>query len=111
MIVRAEAYAPGRVELLGNHTDYNGGYVLSAAIDRGVTMVGHPLADGKIVLHSNVMSDSGDRAWCNYPLGVVKVLPAYSGETVWASHPLRVTAGERVNLRGVGSGGPDRRGV
>jgi galactokinase len=29
------AYAPGRVEILGNHTDYNEGFVLSAAIDRG----------------------------------------------------------------------------
>ncbi len=38
MIVRAEAYAPGRVELLGNHTDYNGGIVLGAAIDRGLTV-------------------------------------------------------------------------
>ena len=28
--------APGRVELIGNHTDYNGGTVLGAAIDRGV---------------------------------------------------------------------------
>jgi len=25
--------APGRVELLGNHTDYNGGYILTAAVD------------------------------------------------------------------------------
>src|SRR5437660_1317740 len=33
-------HAPGRVELLGNHTDYNEGYVLSAAIDRGVTIRG-----------------------------------------------------------------------
>jgi len=31
----AAAYAPGRVEVLGNHTDYNEGYVLSAAIDYG----------------------------------------------------------------------------
>ena len=29
------AYAPGRIEVLGNHTDYNEGYVFSAAIDRG----------------------------------------------------------------------------
>ena len=29
------AYAPGRVEILGNHTDYNEGYVLSAAINYG----------------------------------------------------------------------------
>ena len=29
------AYAPGRIEVLGNHTDYNEGYVFSAAIDKG----------------------------------------------------------------------------
>ncbi|GIV19061.1 MAG: galactokinase [Armatimonadota bacterium] len=34
----AYGVAPGRVEVLGNHTDYNGGYVMSAAIDR-VTVV------------------------------------------------------------------------
>ena len=32
------AFAPGRVELLGNHTDYNEGVVLAAAIDLGVTI-------------------------------------------------------------------------
>ncbi len=32
--------APGRVELLGNHTDYNGGLVLAAAIDRSTVVVG-----------------------------------------------------------------------
>jgi galactokinase len=32
--------APGRVELLGNHTDYNGGLVLAAAIDRWTVVVG-----------------------------------------------------------------------
>src|SRR5262249_40604932 len=32
--------APGRVELLGNHTDYNGGLVLAAAIDRETVVVG-----------------------------------------------------------------------
>ena len=36
--------APGRVELLGNHTDYNGGLVLAAAIDRSTVVVGRPLA-------------------------------------------------------------------
>src|SRR5690242_7668831 len=34
------ARAPGRVELLGNHTDYNGGLVLAAAIDRDTSVVG-----------------------------------------------------------------------
>jgi galactokinase len=33
-------WAPGRVELLGNHTDYNGGLVIAAAIDRGTVVAG-----------------------------------------------------------------------
>ncbi len=36
------AYAPGRVEVLGNHTDYNEGYVLSAAIDAGTFFLAGP---------------------------------------------------------------------
>jgi len=36
--------APARVELLGNHTDYNGGLVLAAAIDRSTVVVGRPTA-------------------------------------------------------------------
>ena len=39
--------APGRVELLGNHTDYNGGLVLAAAIDRSTVVVGRPRAGGE----------------------------------------------------------------
>jgi len=39
------AKAPGRVELLGNHTDYNGGLVLAAAIDRFTVVVGRPTSD------------------------------------------------------------------
>ena len=37
---QAAGVAPGRVELLGNHTDYNEGFVLTAAIDRGIAMAG-----------------------------------------------------------------------
>lgn len=36
----AVGIAPGRVELLGNHTDYNQGFVLTAAIDRGIAVAG-----------------------------------------------------------------------
>ena len=34
--------APGRVELLGNHTDYNGGLVMAVAIDRFTVVAGNP---------------------------------------------------------------------
>ena len=39
------AFAPSRVELLGNHTDYNGGLVLAAAINRFTVVVGRPVAN------------------------------------------------------------------
>ena len=80
------SYAPGRVELLGNHTDYNEGYVLSAAIDRGVTMSGEVTGSSRVVLRSVTLEKSyeGDitrlapshdhaSEWTNYPLGVVDV--------------------------------------
>src|SRR5947208_3497110 len=44
------ARAPGRVELLGNHTDYNGGLVLAAAIDRSTVVVASGLLDQFSVL-------------------------------------------------------------
>ena len=38
-------YAPGRAEVLGNHTDYNEGLVLAIAVDRGTTMTGRSARD------------------------------------------------------------------
>src|SRR5437763_8413644 len=80
------ARAPGRVELLGNHTDYNQGVVLGAAIDRGINVTGNRRDDGMIQIHSHnsgkveiPLSElrplSEDR-WANYALGVVRELIA-----------------------------------
>ena len=80
----ATAYAPGRVELLGNHTDYNLGVVLAAAIDRGITIQGSVRDDGVISLTSpldpNIVEialkefrpQEGPARWANYALGVVR---------------------------------------
>ncbi|MDP9099010.1 MAG: galactokinase [Verrucomicrobiota bacterium] len=76
------ASAPGRVELLGNHTDYNEGVVLAAAIDRGLAVSGHAREDGMISLRSSSMGQVavplrglqpqiGAAHWANYVLGVV----------------------------------------
>jgi galactokinase len=80
------AYAPGRVELLGNHTDYNQGVVLGAAIDRGITVAGRKRDDGRIALVSETMGaleidarplrPLADDRWANYILGVVSELRA-----------------------------------
>jgi galactokinase len=78
--VTATAYAPGRVELLGNHTDYNQGVVLAAAIDRGLTVSGAARDNDRIVFRSGEKIEIGlsdlapqtTQRWANYPLGVVQ---------------------------------------
>jgi galactokinase len=75
-------YAPGRAELLGNHTDYNEGYVLAIAVDRGTTITGQARSDRTINIHSKEMGKTESIAldklaaesvapWSRYTLGVV----------------------------------------
>ena len=49
--------APGRLELLGNHTDYNEGLVMSIAVDRYIFMAASPRNDGQIELASTAFPD------------------------------------------------------
>jgi galactokinase len=44
--------APGRVNLIGEHTDYNDGFVLPMAIDRAVWIALRPRMDGQVAVHS-----------------------------------------------------------
>jgi len=83
------ARAPGRIEFIGNHTDYNGGTVLGASIDRGVwvALAGRPdgpriftsdLAGGLVTVPVEApVRQSGAAAWVNYPLGVLAALPTF----------------------------------
>ncbi len=80
------ARAPGRIEFIGNHTDYNGGAVLGAAIDRYVWAVAAANPDGRMRFFSDstgtVLELPEDRearftgadSWANYPLGVWRSL-------------------------------------
>jgi galactokinase len=47
-----QAFAPGRVNLIGEHTDYNDGLCLPFAIDRGVTVRAEPLPGARIEAHA-----------------------------------------------------------
>ncbi len=84
------ARAPGRIEFIGNHTDYNGGTVLGAAIDRGIWVAARATGDGRarfvsgyspavveVALDGPPSKQTGDRSWVNYQLGVWAKLPDF----------------------------------
>ena len=82
------ARAPGRLEFIGNHTDYNGGTVLGVSIDRGVWVALAPRTDAQWHFASETQADvvilpvtgvpakqAAGSSWTNYPLGVIAALP------------------------------------
>ena len=78
-------HAPGRLELLGNHTDYNQGLVMSLAVDKYIHIGSSPRSDGKIELVSdsfpqretfwaNDLKKNPDAPWADYVKGVLEQL-------------------------------------
>ena len=77
-------FAPGRVNLIGEHTDYNGGHVFPCALTLGTYAAVRKREDDKILMASLNMNDAAveemtlkdytnkvDGNWTNYPRGVV----------------------------------------
>ena len=105
------AYAPGRIEVLGNHTDYNEGFVFSAAIDKGTFFAVSPAADDKVTLVANDLDASYETTlaavakvesgatWANYPLGTFNWL--LDGEPAKAGKGFKAVFGGNIPL-GVG---------
>lgn len=70
------ATAPGRVNLVGGHTDYNDGLVLPVGVDRRTAVAGRPRTDDRFVVHSETVGetltvdDDPRGAWTDYVAGV-----------------------------------------
>ena len=102
------AYAPGRIEVLGNHTDYNEGYVFSAAIDKGTFFAVSPAADDKVTLVALDMDETYETTlgavakvesgatWANYPLGTFNWL--LGGEPAKAGKGFKAVFGGNIPL-------------
>ncbi len=85
--------APGRVNLIGEHTDYNDGFVMPAAIEFSTLVAAAPREDRKIAIHSKSFSEEVEfdldepapqprRHWSDYPRGVAITIES-------AAHRLR----------------------
>lgn len=85
------ARAPGRVNLIGEHTDYNDGYVLPIAMDRSIYVAARPRDDGRLLVRSTLfdrmvlwsLDDLGEPSeprWANYVKGIAAVLMRHGME-------------------------------
>ncbi len=79
------ARAPGRVDLMGSHTDYNEGYVLTLSIDRDTWIAARPRGDRRVTIYSLDVAGGGEFSldaiarddatpWTNYVRGVAVYL-------------------------------------
>src|SRR5580698_7562510 len=77
--------APGRVNIIGEHTDYAEGFVMPAAIDFATLAGISPRGDGKVLIYSENFKEQREfdaaalpakagHHWSDYPLGVLAVL-------------------------------------
>lgn len=78
---RAVAVAPGRVNLVGGHVDYNDGRVLPVPIDRATSVAAAPRSDGQLVVHSETTDEtvrasrgSMPDGWAAYVFGTAAAL-------------------------------------
>ncbi|MEM9600894.1 MAG: galactokinase family protein, partial [Pseudomonadota bacterium] len=76
----ATVFTPGRVNLIGEHTDYNGGQVLPTALPLGVRLAAVPRTDGRVRILSNgfdglaerTLSDTARDHWSDYIVGALQ---------------------------------------
>lgn len=107
--------APGRVNLIGEHTDYNHGYVLPAALDKDVVLLARPRTDGAIhiinqeaefapfsfVVGPNIEHDAVIE-WSNYARGAAQTLARHLDRSLLGFDGLVAGAAPYGTPRGAG---------
>lgn len=74
--------SPGRINLIGEHTDYNNGFVLPASVDKAVYFVIEPREDDQVILHAADLDETYSfsvedlskpaQSWPHYQLGIIE---------------------------------------
>ena len=88
----ARLFVPGRIELLGKHTDYAGGSSLLVAVERGFTLEAHPLAGDEVVVRAAATDEEARwrverrRGRRGEPTAAVRRLPTTSAAPDWARY-------------------------
>ena len=102
--------SPGRINLIGEHTDYNNGFVLPAAIDKCVQVAIAKRSDGAIHLHAIDLQESvilpavaiqpHATSWVNYIIGVVAQVQKYTAGASNNSAALDLDKGFDICIQG-----------
>ena len=103
LIVRA----PGRVNLIGEHTDYNDGFVLPMAIDRAIWIALRPRADRRVLVHSLDFDQTYEFALDNFQnenAGWAEYIKGVAWALTEAGHPLVGWEGVAAGDVPIGSG-------
>lgn len=76
--------SPGRINLIGEHTDYNNGFVLPASVDKAVYFVITPREDDQVILYATDLDETytlslndlskPEQTWAFYQIGVIEQL-------------------------------------